>query len=149
MTNSHIVEALAHAAEMGDRSLRPVVVELLNKFIRMMFMKGDVRYPNCYEHYHPLSGWPCVYRGVNDYQHSWVVDLIIKYVVGLRPLLDGRVVIDPFPFEIRRMHADRIPYQGHFLRVDMDEEKVSLYVDGRLVASEKRGERIEVQIEPV
>ena len=49
----------------------------------MMFHNGDLKYPNCYEHYNPDSGTASIYRGVDDYMHSWVIDLIMKYVIGI------------------------------------------------------------------
>ena len=66
----------------------------------MMFFDGDPARPNCFEHYHPYSGLPSLYRGVDDYMHSWVNDLIIRYVCGVRPEGD-RIVVDPFPFGLR------------------------------------------------
>ncbi|MCP4728318.1 MAG: hypothetical protein GY863_24995, partial [bacterium] len=95
MTNSHIAEALARSAIMfNDSELRARTVEFINKFIRMMFFDGDIEKPNCFEHYNPNSGKPSVFRGIDDYQHSWVVDLIIKYICGIRPEKD-KIIIDP------------------------------------------------------
>lgn len=96
MTNSHIGEALAlTAARFGDDEIRKRAADFLNRYVRMMFFDGDVRLPNCFEHYHPFSGEPSAYRGVDDYQHSWVVDLILQYVAGIR-VEDRKIVIDPF-----------------------------------------------------
>lgn len=148
MTNSHMVEVLANVAMNVDQSLRPHVVELMTKFIHMMFMKNDLRYPNCYEHYNPVSGLPCLFRGVNDYQHSWVVDLILKYIAGIQPRPDGSLVIHPFPFDIQRIRVDRIPFRGHLLRVEIEDEHISVSVDEISRTSGKRGDTIEVPVEP-
>jgi len=96
MVNSHIVEVLGYAAEL-DAKYRRKLATYLKDYIRMMFFEGDPRRPNCFEHYHPFDGTPSTYRGVDDYQHSWVADLILKYVAGVRAVAHG-VTIDPFPF---------------------------------------------------
>ncbi len=148
MINSLLVEALANVARNWDPALRQVVVELLNSSVRMMFRKGDVRYPSSHEHYHPLTGQPCLHLGMDDHQVSGITDLIITYVAGICPSPDGNVVVDPFPFDISRIHVDRIPCQGHLLGVDMDEQSIILFLDGKRFASGKRGERLDVQICP-
>lgn len=84
MTNSHIADLLGICYErFGDEEIREKLNELIEKFIKMMFHNGDLKYPNCYEHYNPDSGTASIYRGVDDYMHSWVIDLIMKYVIGI------------------------------------------------------------------
>jgi hypothetical protein len=117
MTNSHIAEALAVSAiRFNDGQLRDATAEFITKFIRMMFFDGDPNRPNCFEHYNPLSGAPSVYRGVDDYQHSWVNDLILKYVVGVRPG-DSGILIDPFPFDLDEFACRGIRVRGEELAV--------------------------------
>jgi hypothetical protein len=131
MTNSHICEVLARAAIEFDPTLRSQAAEMIRKFIRMMFFDGDVERPNCYEHYNPRTGQPCEYRGCDDYQHSWVVDLIIKYVVGFRPVDDEAFVVDPFPFGLTRFRIAGLPFRGRAVDVAWDAaEGLSIDVDG-------------------
>jgi hypothetical protein len=128
MTNSHLVEALAHASRLSP-ALRERTAELLRKFVRMMFFDGDPSRPNCFEHYNPNTGHPSRYRGIDDYQHSWVVDLIIKYAAGLRPELDG-VVIDPFPLELTRFTLHGAYVRGRRFDLSFDGDKLAVAVDG-------------------
>ncbi|HPH11187.1 MAG TPA: trehalase family glycosidase [Thermotogota bacterium] len=98
MTNSHIADALGISARrFSDQELRDKTVEFIKKFVGMMFYEGDIERPNCFEHYNPYNGKASVYRGVDDYQHSWVVDLYFRYLIGLT-VSDKTVEIDPFPF---------------------------------------------------
>jgi hypothetical protein len=137
MTNSHLVDALANAARRLDPELAPPAVHLLRRFVRMMFHDGDVDRPNCYEHYNPFTGAACEYRGIDDYQHSWVVDLIIKHVAGLLPQDDDTLVVDPLPFDIDHFTLDNVKYNGHDVKITWRAEPagrekpgLSVYVDG-------------------
>ncbi|MBI1807731.1 MAG: hypothetical protein HYR76_11840 [Ignavibacteria bacterium] len=135
MTNSHIAEALVQAAiRFKDQELRRKTVEFITKFIRMMFFGGDPNRPNCFEHYNPLTGEPSTYRGVDDYMHSWVVDLILKYVAGIQPF-EGGFVLDPFPFRLKSLSVADVLIQGHRVAVKFREGKYSVWVDGKLVRS--------------
>ena len=146
MTNSHIAEALAQTAiRFNDALLRRKTVEFVNKFVGMMFLDGDVRRPNCFEHYNPMTGTPSVYRGIDDYQHSWVNDLIIKYVCGIRPE-EFSVVIDPFPFNFKRVFIDDVLIRGRRVRVEIKNNHFAVWLDGAHHAESFVGRPIQIQI---
>ena len=142
MTNSHLVEALARASEHAP-ALRETTAQLLTRFVRMMFHDGNLHRPNCYEHYNPLTGHASVYRGIDDYQHSWVNDLIIQYVMGVRPR-DGGIVIDPFPFGLEQAELTGVRVRGRSLAVRITRETVSVTADGE-TAEGPLGTPIEVE----
>jgi hypothetical protein len=144
MTNSHIAEALAHSTiRFNDKPLKKKTVEFLTTFIRMMFFDHDPARPNCFEHYNPFTGKPSTYRGVDDYQHSWVNDLIIKYVCGIRP--GGQsVTIDPFPFGLRHLIIDDVIVKGRRLKVEITGKKFSVWVNGNPSAESTVGNPIVV-----
>jgi hypothetical protein len=130
MTNSHIAEALAVSAQrFDDDLLRKKATEFIRRFVQMMFYDGDVDRPNCYEHYNPISGKACEYRGVDDYQHSWVNELLIKYVAGIRPEQES-IVIDPLPFGFENVRIENVPVRGHRISVEITGNRVKTYVDG-------------------
>jgi hypothetical protein len=144
MTNSHLAEAIA-AVAIGQRpALRPRLVEFLTKSVRMMFWDGDASRPNSFEHYHPVTGRPCAYRGIDDYQHSWVNDLVVQYVVGVRPAGEGRCVVDPMPFPLDGFEARGLPMQGATLDVVRDADRLIVGVNGREAARGRVGVPIEV-----
>jgi len=146
MTNSHIAEALASAAiSFSDADLRKKTAEFIGKFVRMMFFEGNPNRPNCFEHYNPVSGKPSVYRGIDDYQHSWVNDLILKYVCGIRPE-EFSVVIDPFPFDIDSVNVDNVLIRGRRIRVRIQGKRFTVWLDGEHHAESVLGTRIQLQI---
>jgi hypothetical protein len=140
MTNSHLVEALAVCGVRLDPGLAGPCGELLTRFVKMMFCGGDHRRPNCFEHYHPYTGAPSTYRGIDDYQHSWVVDLLMKCVAGVRPQVDGSIVIAPVPLDLAHLEVRGLVVRGRELRVVSERgAPVAVMADGRQVCSVERG----------
>jgi len=144
MTNSHVCDALARAAQQLDPSLQPVAAELITRFVKLMFADGDPSRPNCFEHYNPLTGQPSSYRGIDDYQHSWVVDLLVRYLAGVQPRVDGSVVIDPLPFDVPSFSLTRLRVRGRELSVRWNAADGGFRVlrDGREVHQSAQRERI-------
>ena len=131
MTNSHIAEALAQSARRSDdKVLCRASAEFFRKFVRMLFAGDDPGRPNCFEHYHPFSGEPSAYRGVDDYQHSWINDLIIQYVAGLR-VKSRAIEIDPLPFALSSLRLEQVIVRGKVIRLRKQGRLWTLWVDGR------------------
>jgi hypothetical protein len=146
MANSHVVEAIARAAIEHDSGLRGTAAELIRKFIRMMFLDGDPEHPNCYEHYNPDTGQPSLYRGYDDYQHSWVNDLIVKYVAGFRPAGGNAFVVDPFPFELSHLKLSGLPFQGNHIDIEIEGDVFDVRVNGETKEELTVGETAKVQL---
>lgn len=146
MTNSHIAEALGHCAiAFEDSALRRKTADFIGTFIRMMFFDADAARANCFEHYNPVSGKPSIYRGIDDYQHSWVVDLIITYVCGIRVEAED-VIIDPFPFSLAQVSIDDVLIQGRRIRVEIRQKKFSLWIDGAKKAESTLGRAVRLAL---
>jgi len=142
MTNSHLVEALAAASRLGAPDLRARAAELLKRCVRMMFHEGDLRRPNCYEHYNPLTGHAAIYRGIDDYQHSWVADLIVRYAAGVQPH-EGGITVDPFPLELEQLTLTGVRVRGRSLEVRLVGDRFTVISGGdRIEAS--LGESVEL-----
>ncbi len=146
MTNSHMADAVARVAVEHLPALRAHLVEFVTKFVRMMFWDGDSSRPNAFEHYHPVSGRPSAYRGIDDYMHSWVNDLLVQYVVGLRSAGPGRCVVDPFPFPLDGFDAKGLPMQGASVDVAREGDRLLVVVNGREAARGRVGEPVEIQL---
>ncbi|MHA2017190.1 MAG: MGH1-like glycoside hydrolase domain-containing protein, partial [Promethearchaeota archaeon] len=144
MTNSHIAEALINVASKYDKNLKEKAGWLIKRTIEMMFSGGDLKYPNTYEHYNPHSGKPCLYRGVNDYQHSWIVDLIIKYICGIRPQLDGTLIVNPLSLGLEYLKIDDVPINGHKVKMEIENDRFRVYIDGILKKKSGIGKGIKI-----
>jgi hypothetical protein len=146
MTNSHVAEALGQAAlRFGDDALRARTATFIHRFTQMLFFDGDPDRPNCFEHYNPLTGQACRYRGIDDYQHSWIVDLLIRYLAGVRPK-DDHVVVDPFPFEVEHVAIEDVPVRGHQVAVVRDGDRFRVDADGETVARSGLGDAVRLDL---
>ena len=146
MTNSHVAEAIAAVALRHVPALRAHLAEFVTKYVRMLFWDGDAARPNAFEHYHPASGRPCAYRGIDDYQHSWVNDLLAQYVVGLRAAGRGRFVVDPMPFALDGFEAMGLPMQGAAVDVVRSGDSFTVTVNGRAAGRGALGAPVEVEL---
>jgi hypothetical protein len=128
MTNSHIVEGLLRQWQRGRRQVGGPAARILTRFVHMMFHEGDLSRPNCFEHYNPVNGHACTFRGIDDYQHSWVLDLLARGAAGVEPGADA-LRIDPLPMglESLRFHT---AVRGHEVDVQIEGEAVHVTVDG-------------------
>ena len=146
MVNSHLVDAIANVARMtpsttgggagegvasqtisnkdnqpGGTDLRAKAGEALMKAITLMFHDADPAQPNSYEHYDPFTGTPSLYRGYDDYMHSWLVDLILRHAVGVKP---GEDDVDPLPLGVDWIECTDIPHPRGRMNVRIEEDKV-------------------------
>ena len=146
MTNSHVAEAICQAAlRYDDEALRRRGADFITRFVQMMFDEDDPERPNCFEHYNPLTGQAARYRGINDYQHSWVVDLLVKYAAGVRPG-DETVAVDPFPFDVDHLSLHDVPVRGHRLSVDRKRDRFAVRVGDQRVAERAVGDPVTLSI---
>lgn len=162
MVNSHIVDVLGQLAELDPPRFRPQLAQYLRRFVEMMHYERfnaptvgaaggagalpakDFTRPNCFEHYHPLDGTACEYRGIDDYMHSEVVNPILKYAAGVRlEAAEGgqtRLIVDPFPFGFTHLLLTNCSVHGHRLDVCFNRDRrgaaakgYSVYLDGKVV----------------
>jgi hypothetical protein len=146
MTNSHIMEALATSARrFNDRRLEKAASDFLAKFIRMLFFDQDPKRPNCFEHYHPFTGQPSAYRGVDDYMHSWVNDLIVQHVMGIQAE-PGVVHVQPLSMGVAEARIRDIKIQGSTFDVVVRGRQFTVWMDRQLVGTQPLGKTIEIQL---
>jgi len=129
MTNSHILEGLLRQWHRGRRDAGPAAADLLGKFVRLMFHDRDLARPNCYEHYNPLTGHASEYRGIDDYQHSWVLDPILRGVTGLEPTAEA-LLVRPLPGLVTRASVTDLVIHGRSVAVERNGDAVTVTVDG-------------------
>ena len=129
MTTSHVIEGLLRCRRRGNERAGALAADMLVRFVRMMFTDGDPGRPNCFEHYNPYTGRACHFRGIDDYQHSWVLDLLARGIAGLHIDEEG-VEVWPLPHELPRVALGPVRARGREVSVEVDEGRVWIEVDG-------------------
>ena len=73
--------------------------------------------------------------------HCWMIDLIIKYVAGLR-IENGRLIVDPFDFGLEHFLLDNVICQGHKLKIEWKKPTLSIWVDGKMKEKSRESGKI-------
>lgn len=108
-------------SQQDSFDLRLKAGEALMKAITLMFHDGNSARPNSYEHYDPITGTPSLYRGYDDYMHSWIIDLIMRHAVGVIP---GEDHTDPFPLGVDWIECTDIPHPRGRMHVRIERDEV-------------------------
>jgi hypothetical protein len=127
--NTHLIDGLSRAARAYAPHLRPHIAHLITRTIRMFFAGADPVRIGSHEFYDPIDGVPSLYRPAADSTQSWMIDVIVQYVAGIRPHSHG-VTIDPMPFGLEMVELNGARIRGHRLDVRIDGERVTATVDG-------------------
>ncbi len=149
MTTSHIIDAIAHSARTLDPHLRFKTADLLRRYIMMQFHEGDPKRPNAYEHYNPFTGTPSLSRGIDDYMHSTLIDLIMRHIVGIQPepTPGGNLVIDPIEMGLKHFRVEDVAIRGHKMDVSYSmADGFTVRIDGRTVVHERDLQRVEITV---
>jgi hypothetical protein len=144
MTNSHVVDALAHVVREHRPAWAGRLGVLLRRFARMMTDAGRPDRPNSFEHYHPLTGRPSRYRGIDDYQHSWINDLIVTHLLGVLPHGDTGCTVHPLSLGVTAAAITGLRIAGHRVDVAVARGAFRVRVDGRGAGRGRVGEPLTV-----
>ncbi|MDE2720368.1 hypothetical protein [Candidatus Palauibacter polyketidifaciens] len=146
MTTSHVIEGLLRCWRGGSARAGALAADMLHRFARMMFTDGDPSRPNCFEHYHPHTGRACHFRGIDDYQHSWILDLLARGFAGLHVDASG-IEVRPLPNGPARVSLGPVVARGRTVCVDVEPGQVTATVDGERLEG-PRGEALRVPWAP-
>ena len=146
MTTSHVIEGLLRCWRDGSERAGRLAADMLIRFARMMFTDGDPALPNCFEHYNPYTGRACHFRGIDDYQHSWILDLMARGFAGLHVDAAG-IEVRPLPEGPGRVSLGPVIARGRTLHVEVEPARLSLSVDGQQFDG-PRGEPLRLQWVP-
>lgn len=139
---STIVDALGRAAVAYAPHLRRNTAQLLHRYVRLLFHEGDLGRPNICPHYNPFTGHAASTEAIDDHLLAGVNDLIVQYVLGVRPHGAG-ITIDPFPFGLEHAELIGARVRGMTLNVTVSGDRVAVVADG--VRREGRlGTRMEI-----
>ncbi len=132
-TNSVALDAIGRTSLANGHRFDDLFADLLRKYCLLHFHQHDGRTPYLVEHYDSLTGEPI--SDEPDYLHSYLIDLIVRYVVGLQ-IEDNRVVLDPVDIGLDHFALSDVVAAGHRIAVTYRRgDGLRLIVDDVEVAS--------------
>jgi hypothetical protein len=136
-----VIDGVVRASIAYAPHLRRNAAQLLHRYVRLLFHDGDLGRPNCHAHYNPFTGHAAG-DGHDDQLLAPVADLIVQYVLGVRPHAAG-VTIDPLPFGLDHAELTGIRVRGVTMDVTVSGDRVIVVADG-VRREEKLGTRMEI-----
>jgi len=71
-----------------------------------------------------------MFRGIDDYQHSWVLYLMARGIAGL-DINHERAQVWPLPHGLRDVAMGPVQTRGHSVSVELTGDRAALTMDGR------------------
>ena len=145
MTTSHVVDATARAAKEMDATMTGGAAEFFRKYTKVHFLGGDLRRPCVSEYFDPITGAANI--PTLDYAHSYYIDLVMRHVIGVEvDVLSDVVRIDPLDMGLTHFEVGNIWVRGREMSVRWKDGELIVKVEGKVVASGKKLERLEFRL---
>ncbi len=139
-SNALVLDALGSAAQLtNDERLSAAFLELLKRHTKMQFRHADWSVPCVVEHYNSQTGEPL--RWLADYFHSSYNDLLIRFLIGLRPREDELIEIAPLVRPPLRFSIQEVRYRQHKISISFH-RVMSISVDGKEIFHRPKVEKI-------
>ena len=132
-TNSVVIDGIGATSRRFGHRYDAEFGRLLRSYALLHFQQRDGRTPYLVEHYNSETGEPI--SDEVDYLHSYVVDLLVRYVVGLEVGPDA-LVIDPLDISLDWFELCGVRVAGRTVDVEFDRQRgLRVRVDGDQVAA--------------
>ncbi|MGB3028422.1 MGH1-like glycoside hydrolase domain-containing protein [Paradevosia shaoguanensis] len=92
-TNSVVLDAIGKVTRSNAHAQDDLFSHFFWKYALLHFQQRDGVTPYLVEHYDSMTGEPISDEA--DYNHSYLIDLIIRHVAGLSIAADGSITADP------------------------------------------------------
>ncbi len=126
MINSHIMEGLCHWAERGNKKAQKLLGELFKKTVAMLSGEAEgTTVANSHEHYHPETGLPSRYRGIDLYLHGFLLDNIFR-VAGGFAIRFGEIQDDPVVSDMPDFKLQGLPLGNKLFDVERKNGKLKV-----------------------
>lgn len=126
MINSHILEGLAYVAERGNTKARRLCGQLMQRTVTMLSGQLEgLEEPRTFEHYHPITGLPSRFRGIDLYLHSFVLDNIFRVACGF-VVRFGQIQDDPVTDDLPDFKLQGVPVGNKLFHVERKNGKLKI-----------------------
>lgn len=145
-TNSVVIDAIGKISRGNSHAQDELFAHFFWKYAQLHFQQRDGETPYLVEHYDCLTGEPI--SDEPDYNHSYLIDIILRHVAGLDIHDDGTISVDPIDIGLSRFALEKVRVRGRLISVLYDETAgLALYVDGKAVARSKTLKKLSAAIE--
>lgn len=128
-TNSVVLDAIGKVSRANGHAQDALFSHFFWKYALLHFQQRDGLTPYLVEHYDSMSGEPI--SDEVDYNHSYLIDLIIRHVAGLEIAEDGTISADPLDIGLEHFRLSKVRVGEREVTVRFDRGSgVELRVDG-------------------
>ncbi len=135
-TNGIIIDAVGKQSQKKDHIYDKKFAIYLHRYAMQHFRNGNINEPYLVEHYNPETGEAL--SDEVDYNHSYFIDLIMCYVLGLKIYKDY-IQIDPLYLGLDYFLCTGIKIKNHRLDIKYQRDKIfEVILDGKEIIKEKK-----------
>lgn len=117
-TNSVVIDGIGTISRANGHQHDALFAHFFWKYALLHFRNGDGETPYLVEHYDSMTGEPI--SDEPDYFHSYLIDLIIRQVVGLDVAENGDVSVDPVDIGLTYFALENASVRGRMVNVSFD-----------------------------
>ena len=138
-TTSIVLDAIALQSKRHQHRYDAVFRKFLREYCWEHYRNQNLHEPYLVEHYNAETGE--MLSDEVDYNHSFLIDLLIRHVAGFTPTETG-FEVDPIDVGLKQYEFDRLPLRGHFVRIVYGERQgFQVTIDGETVFQAEKPER--------
>ena len=136
-TNGIMIDLLGRQSRVHKHQYDAQFGKFLHAFALEHFRGDDIQEPYLVEHYNPETGE--LLSDDVDYNHSFFISLIMRYVVGIT-VTENQVIIDPLDIGLSYFSCTGIHICGHTLDViySSNQPKMIVSWDGKVVRPQSK-----------
>jgi hypothetical protein len=144
-TNSVVVDAIGRISRANDHAYDELFGHFFWKYALLHFQQRDGESPYLVEHYDSMTGEPI--SDEPDYNHSYLIDIIIRQIVGLEIAENGTVTIDPIDIGLEQYVLEDVRVLGHRFKVSFSRADGTIVErNGTVVATAAGRQRLTVAL---
>ena len=119
-TNSVAIDGLGKVTRQNGHKYDALYAHFFWKYALLHSQQCDGHTPYLVEHYDSMTGEPI--SDEPDYNHSYLIDIVIRQIVGMEIAEDGQVTVDPIDIGLDHFILEDVRIQGRSLTVTYDRQ---------------------------
>ena len=119
-TNSVVIDGIGRISRANAHEYDGLFAHFFWKYAMLHFRNADGVTPYLVEHYDSMTGEPI--SDEPDYNHSYLIDIIMRQVVGLQLSETGEVTADPIDIGLTFFTLENVKIRGRMMTVSYDRQ---------------------------